>query len=173
LALISITTPIADEYPRLTPMADTAPEHQEAPRNRLVDTRSPESHKKESTEDSPSTPEPSFSITELQAVFGSMLLTTKSTNTKSNIPYTTYRGCPDTPLKPSPPKWTGAFKLFDFPRELRDLIYYHAVYRPKGLHHTAHVSRDWQFRYNKDKSEDISKFCPLLPPLIRIPRSRT
>jgi hypothetical protein len=101
---------------------------------------------------------PSSSISELQSAFPSLLLLTRTTKPPSNIPYTTYRGCPDTPPKPSLPKWTGAFALFDFPRELRNLIYHHAVSRPKGIHYTAHMHGDQYFWYNKDPSLDIANF---------------
>jgi hypothetical protein len=31
------------------------------------------------------------------------------------------------------PQWTGSFRLFDFPRELRDRIYFYYSYNPKGV----------------------------------------
>jgi hypothetical protein len=144
-------------------MAEMAPKKPETYQHLSVNLESPEVHENDITEDGPSTPEPSSSITELQAAFGSILLASRDHSKKSTIRYTTYRGGPDTPLKPSPPRWTGSFALFSFPRELRDLIYYHAVYRPRGLHYTAHVSRDWRFWYSKDRSEDISMLHPSIP----------
>jgi hypothetical protein len=115
----------------------------------------PEPQESEVTEEAPQS---SSSIAELQAAFGSILLATKSNKKTAAAPYTTYRGCSDGRLKPGLPKWTGAFKLFDFPRELRDRIYYYAVYRPRGLHYTAHVQRDYFFWSGKKNSVDIANF---------------
>ena len=89
-----------------------------------------------------------------------MLLASRDHRKTCSIPYTIACGCSDTPLKPALPKWTGFFALFSFPRELRDLIYYHSVYRPRGLHYTAHVSRDRKFWYKKDRSTSISPSSP-------------
>jgi hypothetical protein len=100
-------------------------------------TNTPESQAKDSTEE---VPEPASSIAELQAAFGSILLATKSSTKTPIVPYTTYHGCSDTITKPCLPKWTGAFKLFDFPRELRDRIYHYAVHRPRGKYSRYNVT---------------------------------
>lgn len=49
---------------------------------------------------------------------------------------------------------TGAFKLFDLPRELRDKIYFYHLYRPGGVYYTAHANKD--FWYHRERSNDIS-----------------
>lgn len=57
-------------------------------------------------------------IHELQSAFQSILLSEKDRHRHAS------------PLKPT---WTGSFSLLSFPRELRDRIYFYAVYRPKGV----------------------------------------
>jgi hypothetical protein len=151
------------QHHSLTTMADITPNIHETIQDPSTDKTSSHPQEIEDTgEDLQSDAEqdasPPSSISELQSAFPSLLLLTRSTQPPNTIPYTTYRGCPDIPPKPRPPKWTGPFALFDFPRELRDLIYHHAVSRPKGLHHTAHVNNDQYFWYNKDSSLDIANF---------------
>ncbi|KAH7084160.1 hypothetical protein FB567DRAFT_446131 [Paraphoma chrysanthemicola] len=110
-----------------------------------------------STEQAPSP------ITELQAVFGSILLARKTvepvtTHSKSLVwdTYTqTFRRTQAAPaLTPEMlPRWNGAFDLFSFPRELRDRIYYHYVYRPKGVHYHRTTTRSFPFM---DYPDDIT-----------------
>lgn len=69
--------------------------------------------------------EPS-AITELQSVFGTMLLARKTQEEEPYVP-SLYR---KTHIKP---RWTGAFGLFSLPRELRDRIYYHYLKRHKPV----------------------------------------
>jgi SAM-dependent methyltransferase len=95
------------------------------------------------------------SIPELQAALGPLLLTRASPSgsaTQAPGSYSVARGCPDTlpPKEQVLPKWTGAFKLFDFPRELRDRIYYYVVYVPGGIHYTTHTNADLQNRPSSD-----------------------
>ncbi|KAF2821080.1 hypothetical protein CC86DRAFT_251967, partial [Ophiobolus disseminans] len=78
---------------------------------------------------------PSSAISELQAAFGSILLSRK--DRKDSTTTTT-----PTPLVY---KWTGAFELFSFPRELRDNIYYHYLYRPNGVKYRRATSRAFPF----------------------------
>jgi hypothetical protein len=106
-------------------------------------------------------PQEESSITELQVVFGSMLVASKSKDDTSS---------PDTP---GPPPWTAAFRLFDLPRELRDLIYYHYLYHPSGYRHItranwcvwyspASPSRDVQNLFLVSRTvyaESLAAFC--------------
>ncbi|KAB2104888.1 hypothetical protein AG0111_0g6501 [Alternaria gaisen] len=94
-------------------------------------------------------------IPELQAALGPLLLTRASpSDLSSHSPgsYTIARGCPDKipPKEQVLPKWTGAFKLFDFPRELRDRIYHYVVHIPGGVHYTTQTKRDLQDRPSSD-----------------------
>jgi len=80
---------------------------------------------------SPSEATPS-TIRELQYALGPLLLTTKKVELQR----------PEwvlTPAKKPPimPKWTGSFALLAFPRELRDRIYFHHVYRPEGVKYVS------------------------------------
>ncbi|KAF2122355.1 hypothetical protein BDV96DRAFT_640400 [Lophiotrema nucula] len=72
-------------------------------------------------------------IPELQAAFGTILQLEKS-KPKALAPTETY------------PKWMGSFRLFDFPRELRDRIYQYALYRPKGYVYSRSRSYPWKER---------------------------
>lgn len=38
-------------------------------------------------------------------------------------------------------QWTGPFRLFDLPRELRDKIYYQYIYRPGRIYYAAHTDK--------------------------------
>ncbi|KAH7562917.1 hypothetical protein BM1_02437 [Bipolaris maydis] len=51
-------------------------------------------------------------------------------------------------------EWTGPFKLFDLPRELRDKIYYQYLSRPGRIYYTAHTDKD--FWRSHTKSDDFS-----------------
>lgn len=71
---------------------------------------------------------PQSPIRELQDALGPLLLTTKRVELQR----------PEWVLTPAKkpsilPKWTGSFTLLAFPRELRDKIYFHYVYRPEGV----------------------------------------
>jgi hypothetical protein len=74
--------------------------------------------------------EPPSSISELQDAFGTLLLTSKRTEP---VPSYNDWAWAKRGMTPILPKWTGTFALFSFPRELRDRIYYHYLYRPKGI----------------------------------------
>ncbi|KAF2658189.1 hypothetical protein K491DRAFT_690339 [Lophiostoma macrostomum CBS 122681] len=78
-------------------------------------------------------------ITELQEAFGTLLLH-RYRRSKS----------------PRKHQWTGCFRLFDFPRELRDRIYYYYLYVPEGLVHSRNSSRArrWPF----EDSSHVSLF---------------
>ena len=58
-------------------------------------------------------------IAELQQAFSTLLLLTRTK--------------PAHPLPKTKPKWTGSFRLFDFPRELRDRIYHYVLHEPNGV----------------------------------------
>ncbi|KAF2262193.1 hypothetical protein CC78DRAFT_546064 [Lojkania enalia] len=75
------------------------------------------------------------SIPELQSAFGQILLLEKSKN-PSHSSNPKWIGTSVPFQYPPPyvrPKWTGSFRLFDFPRELRDRIYFYIVFNPKTL----------------------------------------
>jgi hypothetical protein len=76
-------------------------------------------------------PEAPSSISELQTAFGTMLLARKEK--------------PQLPSPPILPRWTGSFALSSFPRELRDRIYYHYLYRPSGVVYRCSTSRTTPF----------------------------
>ncbi|PSN70842.1 hypothetical protein BS50DRAFT_268754 [Corynespora cassiicola Philippines] len=76
----------------------------------------------------------SSSIKELQEAFGPLLLSRKE-NLKR--PPATYY-----------PKWTGTFRLYDFPRELRDAIYFHLLFRPRGITYRPGSTLAWPFEDN-------------------------
>jgi hypothetical protein len=80
------------------------------------------------------------SITELQEAFSTLLLLQK----------------PKRSTSPRQHQWTGCFRLFDFPRELRDRIYYYYLYIPEGLVHRRSPThaRRWPF----EDSNHISLF---------------
>ena len=94
------------------------------------------------------------SIPELQDALGSLLLarrsendSTSSTSCNTSTPNYATRGCSDTLTQPERPRWTGAFKLFDFPQELRDEIYFHVLYRPWGVYYSAHGDKNfWEYK---------------------------
>lgn len=62
---------------------------------------------------------------------------------------------PPRPRDPTgPSQFTGAFKLFDLPRELRDKIYSYHLYRSGGVYYTAHAGKYyWDCR---ERCDDIS-----------------
>ena len=72
-------------------------------------------------------PEASSSISELQTAFGTILMARKN-----KLKH---------PAPPILPKWTGAFALSSFPRELRDRIYYHYLFRPSDIIYRCSTSR--------------------------------
>ncbi|RAR11827.1 hypothetical protein DDE83_004425 [Stemphylium lycopersici] len=94
------------------------------------------------------------SIPELQDALGSLLLarrsendTTSSMSCPTSTPNHLARVCPDTLTQPERPRWTGALRLFDFPQELRDEIYFHVLYRPWRVHYTAHGDKNfWEYK---------------------------
>ncbi|KAH3970603.1 hypothetical protein HBH51_114800 [Parastagonospora nodorum] len=94
---------------------------------------------------------PQCPIRELQDALGPLLLSTKKVELQR----------PEwilTPAKKPPilPKWTGSFTLLAFPRELRDKIYYHYIYRPEGVLFRRNTARCYLF---DDRPEDrISLF---------------
>jgi hypothetical protein len=110
--------------------------------------------------DAPSKQPPS-AITELQAAFGSILLarrdvdqvTVHSKKLSWDWYSQSFKNRPKLPERPALPKWTGAFELFSFPRELRDRIYYHYLYRPKGVLYNRKTTRSFPFT---DHPEDIT-----------------
>ncbi|KAH7071876.1 hypothetical protein BKA63DRAFT_417717 [Paraphoma chrysanthemicola] len=115
-----------------------------------VDLKEPFSHDPSASGNlqDPTTEKAPSPITELQSVFGSILLARKNVEP-------TFRRTLAVPA-PAPeelPKWNGAFDLFSFPRELRDRIYYHYLYRPKGVHYHRKTTRSFPFM---EHPEDIT-----------------
>lgn len=95
------------------------------------------------------------SIPELQAALGPLLLTRASpSNSTSHSPgsYTVARGCPDTmpPKEQVLPKWTGAFKLFDLPQELRDRVYHYVVHVPRDIYYNTQTKGGFQNTSSSD-----------------------
>jgi hypothetical protein len=90
--------------------------------------------------------EPNTAIGELQEVFGTLLTTdTKTAPVPSYHTWdlwswrTKYKAPP-----PLLPEWTGSFKLLSFPREIRDTIYFHYVFRYRGLRYrTNSAITEW------------------------------
>ena len=78
-------------------------------------------------------------IAELQSVFGTILTLSKRTKTSP------------TPETSNYPRWTGSFRLFDFPREIRDCVYYWYLYEPKGLKYTRTGSRHLTFPFTDSR----------------------
>jgi hypothetical protein len=80
---------------------------------------------------------PSSAIGELQDAFGPILLARNKVDASTLwANTTTQRSARILELAKKPPilpKWTGSFTLLSFPRELRDKIYFHYIYRPKGI----------------------------------------
>jgi hypothetical protein len=75
----------------------------------------------------------SSAISELQTAFNSLLQPPKDKKLSNTLSASTY------------PKWTGSFELLCFPRELRDKIYFHYLYRPAGIEFDRHSKRVFPF----------------------------
>jgi hypothetical protein len=79
--------------------------------------------------------DPTTAISELQDVFGALLMTDRKTEPTPSYHKWNLRSW-RTPYKAPPPllpKWTGSFALLSFPREIRDTIYFHYVFRYRGI----------------------------------------
>ncbi|RMZ70106.1 hypothetical protein GMOD_00000160 [Pyrenophora seminiperda CCB06] len=126
-------------------MATTTEEH-ETLRNGFTNTTAP------TFDEDITTPNQDSAIAELQAALGPLLLTQRDKNSTPFPPSTTTSGY-DTPPPETPYTWTGTFRLFDFPRELRDEIYRYVLHRPSGVYYTPHVSKG--FWWNREKVDDI------------------
>jgi hypothetical protein len=92
-------------------------------------------------------------ISELQEVFGTILLASKKVDLVTlyaNPATQRYDWVLQPAKKPAiMPKWTGAFTLLAFPRELRDRIYYYYLYRPEGVVYVSGMCTD-RVRDNTD-----------------------
>jgi hypothetical protein len=86
--------------------------------------------------------DPSSAISELQEAFGHILAARKDRKTSKHTDASTTGS--------SYPSWTGAFELFSFPRELRDRIYYHFLYRPKGIKYRRKTHQAFPFEQPAD-----------------------
>lgn len=87
-------------------------------------------------QDKPSSePDSSSAISELQEAFGHILLLSR----EPKVPSAHKSGTAASAY----PTWTGAFELFSFPRELRDRIYYHYLYRPNGVKYRRSAREVW------------------------------
>jgi hypothetical protein len=105
-------------------------------------------HLVESSEDEETSinSESNTAISELQDVFGELLMTDRKT-----APLPSYHKWDlhswRIPYKAPPPllpKWTGSFKLLSFPREIRDTIYFHYVFRYKGITYRSNsATTEW------------------------------
>ena len=80
----------------------------------------------------------SSGISELQSALGSIMMAQEDKPTK--------------PASAAAPrhvhtenKWTGTFSLFSFPREIRDEIYYHYLYRTKSAYYSRTALSKWPF----------------------------
>jgi hypothetical protein len=100
---------------------------------------------------------PSCAISELQSAFGTLLVADKNVDPVTLWTKPNFQRWGDI-LKPKPkppimPKWTGSFALFSFPRELRDKIYYHYLYRPDSILYQRNPTRADVF---DDRPEEIT-----------------
>ncbi|KAK1976935.1 hypothetical protein LZ30DRAFT_763399 [Colletotrichum cereale] len=82
-------------------------------------------------------------IDELQSALGSILIAEEDRATK---PWTT------SPARTQPldNEGTGSSPILSFPRELRDRIYYHYLYRENQAYYSRGSSPRWPFRANED-----------------------
>ncbi|KAF2870454.1 hypothetical protein BDV95DRAFT_573866 [Massariosphaeria phaeospora] len=88
--------------------------------------------KMEATRSAPTPPQLTpTAIQELQDAFGTLVLQLPKDNT------------PVPPRSPILPTWTGPFRLFSLPRELRDHIYHAILYRPAGVCYQLGAARTW------------------------------
>jgi hypothetical protein len=82
-------------------------------------------------------------INELQSVLRSIMIAEEERPTRLSI-------------APAPPqvhienKWAGTFSLFSFPREIRDEIYYHYLYRPHSIYYSRTTLSRWPFHADDD-----------------------
>ena len=96
-------------------------------------------------------------ISELQDLFGSLMVPCQDKHDDASV-FTRFFPHAWEPIGGDgrfPPsrieyKWTGAFELFSFPRELRDRIYYHYLYRPEGIGWLRNSTRTWPFEHSED-----------------------
>jgi hypothetical protein len=105
----------------------------------------------------------SCSIEELQSAFGSILAADKNVDPVPDYKNLTWKDCwspfhkPAKPAKCTPdPTRTGTFPFFSFPRELRDRIYFHYLYRPEGVVYRRQTANS--FLYDKPSELITSLF---------------
>jgi hypothetical protein len=109
------------------------------------------------------TTDTSSSIEELQSAFGSILAADKNVDPVPDYKSLSWKDSwtpfhkPAKPAKCSPdPNRTGTFPFFSFPRELRDKIYFHYLYRPEGVVYRRKTANS--FLYDKPSELIISLF---------------
>jgi hypothetical protein len=102
-----------------------------------------------------SQPETGTAINELQDAFGAILLTDKKSQPVADYCRWDLRSWRITSHVPPPilPKWTDNFDLVSFPREIRDTIYYHYLYRYRGIQYQHCASHP--ILQNLDRSDNI------------------
>lgn len=114
-------------------------------------------------EELPPAAKTSCAIEELQSAFGSILLLRRNKNPASDQD-TPFEICSDHSANKFAEKefvyqWTGVFDLFAFPRELRDRIYYHYVYRPQGLIYRRNTDRRFPFDDHPEEVTSLFLTC--------------
>ncbi|KAH9880409.1 hypothetical protein IAQ61_000700 [Plenodomus lingam] len=125
--------------------------------DRIEPKHSPKDNSNTQAVDHGSQEESQSSILELQEALGPLLLARKHKCTcltqHRKIPFIPSHGCLDArePLKPN---WTGAFRLFSLPRELRDKIYLHYLHRPSDYTWTRY-SRARNFAPKQRPADDV------------------
>jgi hypothetical protein len=108
------------------------------------------------------TMETSCSIEELQSAFGSILAADKHVDPIPDYKNISWKDCwnpwyiPAKPAKRNPESYrTGTFPFFSFPRELRDRIYFHYLYRPKGVVYRRKTANDFLYDKPSDKPSEL------------------
>jgi hypothetical protein len=105
--------------------------------SQLTDTEMSTAENPQSHSDQSSTTEESCPIDELQSAFGAILAADKKIDPVpdyTSLSWEEYEIATRKPPKPIPrDDRPGIFAFFNFPRELRDRIYFHYLYRPEGV----------------------------------------
>src|SRR5690349_16692027 len=114
----------------------------------ILSQSAPEEPNAPATTEPANIPNPSSAVTELQEAFGTILLAHRDKSDYTSI-WEEHLRRANQAIKY---KWTGAFELFAFPRELRDRIYYHYLYLPDGLTFNRNTSR----RFPYDEPETVT-----------------
>ncbi|OAL03067.1 hypothetical protein IQ06DRAFT_375714 [Phaeosphaeriaceae sp. SRC1lsM3a] len=112
-------------------------------------------------EELPPTTRTTCAIEELQNAFGTLLLNRRNRNPISDQA-SSLGICSDHSANKASetivPHWTGSFDLFAFPRELRDRIYYHYLYRP-SLVYRRNTDRRFPFEDHPEEVASLFLTC--------------